>query len=243
MSQDLVYIGKDLEAMCFAKNYHKWILSIFSKYLGGRIVEVGAGSGSFSELLLDRTPETLDLIEPSSDMFQLLKQRLQPVKAPTNINFYNATFGRVADELQASSRPDSILYVNVLEHIEDDAGELSRVYQTLGPRGRVFIFVPAFEWLLGGFDKKVGHFRRYTKPELLKKTETAGFRVLETRYVDFFGILPWWVKYRLLKSDALETGAVKLYDRMVVPVCKTLESIIRPPLGKNLLLIAEKSAS
>jgi SAM-dependent methyltransferase len=243
MSQDLVYIGKDLEAMSFAKNYHEWILSVFSKYLGGRIVEVGAGSGSFSELLLERSPESLDLVEPSADMFQLLEQRLQQVQRPTNINFHNATFVRVADELRNSRRPDSILYVNVLEHIEDDTGELQRVYQTLEPRGRLFIFVPAFEWLLGGFDKKIGHFRRYTRSELQKKTETAGFKVIESRYFDFIGVFPWWVKYRLLKSDSLQPGAVKLYDQVAVPICRVLEGLVRPPMGKNLLLIAEKNGS
>ena len=73
MNDKIVYIGKDLESMSFAKNYHRWILEIFLPFLGKRIVEVGAGSGSFSELLLSHNPKSFSLVEPSK-MFQLLKR-------------------------------------------------------------------------------------------------------------------------------------------------------------------------
>jgi SAM-dependent methyltransferase len=240
MSETVVYIGKDLEAMSFAVNYHRWILEEFRPFLGKRIVEVGAGTGSFSKLLIESEPHSLSLVEPSK-MYEYLTANIAQMKTDTTVKTYQSIFTGIADEIKQNQNPDSIIYVNVLEHIEDDEAELKAMYETLDDSGRVFIFVPAFQWLYGNFDKHVGHFRRYTKNELETKTKTAGFKILKSFYFDFAGVIPWWIKYRLLKSDGLESGAIKLYDKFVVPITKTFESFITPPFGKNLLLIAEKS--
>jgi hypothetical protein len=243
MGESVVYAGRDLEAMIFARRYHSWILDTFSHYLGTRIVEVGAGNGSFSELLINRLPESLDLVEPSSQMFRLLEQRFGKTNSKVQVHTHNCMFGQVAFDLRTRRRPDSILYVNVLEHIEDDCAELSTVFNTLDVGGRLFVFVPAFEALLGPFDKQVGHLRRYRMGDLAGKARKAGFTVVESRYFDFFGVVPWWLKYRVLKSEGLEPGVVKFYDRFVVPVAQRVERIVKPPFGKNLLLIAEKKSS
>ena len=80
MSEKHGYAGKDLEAMSFAVNYHRWILSIFEPHLGKRVVEVGAGTGSFSELLLERRLESLSLVEPSTAMHQQLCRRMEELQ-------------------------------------------------------------------------------------------------------------------------------------------------------------------
>jgi SAM-dependent methyltransferase len=239
MTEGFSYPGRDLEAMSFAENYHRWILRSFAPYLGSRIVEVGAGSGSFSSILAEREPELLVLVEPSASMFAQLTSRLAKKSAEIAITMQNSTFTKVADQIKAC-RPNSILYVNVLEHIEHDDSELVSVCQTLPSGGRVFVFVPAFPWLLGPFDRKIGHFRRYRKRELEAKCVNAGFKILKSQYFDFLGIAPWWVKYRLLQSDNLEPMGVRLYDKFVVPIAILLERVVTPPAGKNLLLIAEK---
>jgi SAM-dependent methyltransferase len=231
------YAGKDLEAMSFAVNYHRWILSIFEPYLGARVVEVGAGTGSFSELLLERRLEWLSLVEPSTAMYQQLCER---VAESQNVTTYNDVFENVAEQIRLAERPDSIIYVNVLEHIADDVHELSVINKTLDAGGRIFIFVPALRWLHGSYDRQINHFRRYTRTELEKKCVAAGFRVIASRYFDLFGVLPWWVKYKVLQSNNMEPGAVRFYDQRVVPIAKVLESTLSPPLGKNVLLIGEK---
>lgn len=236
------YAGKDLEAMAFAVNYHRWILSTFEPFLGTRIVEVGAGTGSFSELLLERRLESLSLVEPSDAMYERLCQRIKELAPSVAVKTYNDVFEEIAVEIRAQERPDSIIYVNVLEHIADDVKELKVISQTLETRGRLFIFVPALRWLYGSFDREINHFRRYTRTELEKKCFAAGLKVVSSRYFDLFGVLPWWVKYRLLRSKKLEPRAVKLYDQRLVPITRTFESWIDPPLGKNLLMIAEKPA-
>jgi SAM-dependent methyltransferase len=231
------YAGKDLEAMSFAVNYHRWILSVFEPYLGARVVEVGAGTGSFSELLLERRLESLSLVEPSTAMYQQLCER---VAESRNVTTYNDVFEDVAEQIRLAERPDSIIYVNVLEHIADDVHELSVINKTLDAGGRIFIFVPALRWLHGSYDRQINHFRRYTRTELEKKCVAAGFKVIASRYFDLFGVLPWWVKYKVLQSNNMEPGAVRFYDQRVVPIAKVLESTLSPPLGKNVLLIGEK---
>jgi SAM-dependent methyltransferase len=233
------YAGKDLEAMSFAENYHRWILDIFQPYLGSRLVEVGAGTGAFSELILERRPASLSLVEPS-EMYRILTGRLAGMKTATELKTYNSIFSRVAPEIAERQRPDSIIYVNVLEHVPEDEAELRAVSETLVSGGRVFLFVPALRWLYGSFDELVGHFRRYTKRELEEKCRRAGFRVLTSGYLDLPGVLPWWVKYCVVKSPAMEPGAVRFYDRYFIPFIKRAETLVRPPIGKNLFLVAEK---
>jgi SAM-dependent methyltransferase len=239
MTEKIAYVGKDLEAMSFAVNYHKWILDEFRPFLGKRVVEVGAGTGSFSELILQENIDSLSLVEPS-EMFESLTANVAQIKNKTQVDFYKSIFTEVATEILDEQKPDSIIYVNVLEHIENDCSELEYIHRTLNKGGRLFIFVPALMSLYGEFDRKIGHFRRYTKPEVEEKCVSAGFKILKSKYFDLAGIVPWFVKYRLLKSDSLASGAVMLYDKLAIPFVKGMEKFVNVPLGKNVLLVAEK---
>jgi len=240
MAEALAYLGRDLESMSLARNYRRWILDTFAPHLGRRVVEVGAGTGSFSELLLARGPESLTLVEPSGEMHRLLVARVGRLPTRARVRIHNDTFARVAPRLTEGERPDSVIYVNVLEHVEDDEAELRLVAEALAPGGRAFIFVPALRWLYGSFDRQVGHRRRYTRGELEAKCERAGFGVLRSAYFDAAGVLPWWLKYRVLRSEKMEPAAVRFYDSFCVPVLRRVEAVAPPPVGKNVLLVAEK---
>jgi SAM-dependent methyltransferase len=239
MNNKVEYVGKDLEAMDFAVNYHRWILELIKPFLGEHLVEVGAGTGAFSELLLETKPKTLSLVEPST-MVEDLRNNLSRKNTTTEIQIFHNIFADVAARLKSEQLPDSIIYINVLEHIEDDRAELKTVWQTLREKGRVFIFVPALPVLFSEFDRRIGHFRRYRKTEIEEKCRDAQLRIVVSRYFDVTGIVPWLLKYRLMKSTTMESGAVHLYDKLIVPVAKPLERFLPPPIGKNLLIIAEK---
>ncbi|MGI8838308.1 MAG: class I SAM-dependent methyltransferase [Pyrinomonadaceae bacterium] len=238
------YTGRELEAMAGASNYHRWIIRMFAPYLRRHIVEVGAGLASFSELILQHHKcETLSLVEPSAEMYKQLQVKAASLSDSTGglmVHTYNADFVAAAPLIMKWQLPDSIIYVNVLEHIADDDLELKTVQQTLTAGGRVFVFVPALPWLYGAFDERVGHMRRYTKRGLEEKLQQAGFKTLLSSYFDVAGIAPWWIKYCLLKSITMEPASVRFYDRFVVPAVSRLESVVRPPLGKNLIVVAEK---
>jgi len=229
------YFGRDLEAMSFAVNYHRWILREFSPFLGRKVAEVGAGAGNFTALLLECV-DTLTAFEPSANMFPLLAER---TAGHAGVRLVNGYFGAAPPVDGAPF--DSILYVNVLEHVENDAAEAAAVYRALEPGGHALIFVPALPGLYSELDRKLGHFRRYRRRPLVQLFEQAGFETVRCRYFDLAGIIPWYVAFVLLKGS-VSPGNVSLYDRLVVPVMKFLEKLVPPPVGKNLLLIARKPA-
>lgn len=233
------YVGSDLDSMDLAVNYRRWIHALFAPYVGKNIIEVGAGTGAFSHQLLQGDPESLVLIEPS-EMFDRLTAEIETSKTKTDITLFKGTFVEYLADGGASKRPDTIVYINVLEHVEDDVAELERMHAVLQDKGRICIFVPAVPWLLSDFDRMIGHFRRYSRHELTSKTKKAGFKLSFIRGFDLPGIFPWLVKYRLLRSRSMEPSMVGIYDKFCVPPIRTIEDIVHPAIGKNLIMVAEK---
>jgi SAM-dependent methyltransferase len=226
------YFGKDLEAMSIANNYHQWILAEFFPYLGRSVAEVGAGSGNFSTLLLQTNISSLTAFEPSPNMYPLLQETLSKDERARAVNGF-------FDGVHPGEHFDSVLYVNVLEHIEDDAAELANVYDALHPGGHLLIFVPALPCLFSGFDRQAGHLRRYRKKHLVGLVQRSGYAIIKARYFDITGIIPWYINFVLRKKE-FTSGGISLYDRMVVPVMRVLEGLIPPPIGKNILMVAKK---
>lgn len=227
------YFGKDLEAMSFAINYHKWILAEFDRYLGSVVAEVGAGAGSFSKLLLDTDIESLVAFEPSQNMYPMLKAS---IGEDNRVNTVNDFFCK--DDCDHSF--DSILYVNVIEHIENDLEELIGAYDAIKQNGHLLIFVPALPFLYSNLDKEVGHYRRYTKRGLANLVKQSGFNIVKAKYFDVIGIIPWYINFVLLRNS-IQGQQVALYDRLVIPIMRLVERLVTPPIGKNLLLVARKS--
>ena len=234
--KEINYFGRDLEAMSFAVNYHSWILEEFKPFLGHNVAEVGAGTGNFTSLLIKEKIEHLSAFEPSANMYSILAERFKEKKG---IEVSDRFFNEVGREYKNCF--DSIIYVNVLEHIKEDARELSTVWDSLKEGGYFLGFVPALSWLNSDLDRKLGHVRRYEKQALIKLVEQVGFEIIKVRYFDLAGILPWLVFFVWLKRP-ITGGQVSFYDKTVVPVMKRIEGLIAPPLGKNLLVVAKKQA-
>jgi predicted SAM-dependent methyltransferase len=135
---------------------------------------------------------------------------------------------------------DAALMVNVLEHIKDDKEVLELLHSVLNPNGYLLIFVPALQALYSDFDRAVGHHRRYHLKNLKEITETAGFEILKLGYFDWLGASAWWLVNVILQSKKINPKSAKLYDRIGVPVTRTIERIISPPFGKNLIMVAKK---
>lgn len=226
------YPGKELESMSFAHNYHKWIVDELRPFIGQNVVEVGAGVGDLTTILLQTNLEHLYAFEPASNLFPSLKEK---TNGQTRVSAVNEYFRPEFVE----NAIDSILYINVLEHIENDRDELSTAYQALQPGGYLLIFVPALQWLFSNVDSSFGHFRRYYKKDLLLKIEQAGFHITKARYFDLAGVLPWYINFVLLKNT-FNSAKVSIYDKLVVPPMRLFEKVLKPPIGKNLLIVARK---
>lgn len=236
-SNNFHYEGNDLEAMIGADNYYDWILSIIKPYLGTRLAEVGAGVGAFSRLLLDCKPKTLTLVEPSK-MYEQLRQNVSTNKE-TKVDVING-YIKDAQSKMIKNNVDSIIYINVMEHVKDDIGEIKSAAKLLKKGGTIVIFVPAFQSLYSEFDRSIDHYRRYTKKDLGSKLENAGMEIVSSRYIDMVGIVPWWLSFVLMKRTTLVPSLVKLYDRLFIPVIRFFETFIPVPCGKNVVVIARK---
>ncbi|BBO86925.1 class I SAM-dependent methyltransferase [Desulfosarcina ovata] len=227
------YFGRDLEAMGSAENYHHWIIDEFKPYIRGHVAEVGAGSGNISALLREYA-ERLTAFEPSDNMYPLLFRRfLHDSKVCT---IHNTLKGQ---HQQFTCALDTLIYVNVLEHIENDEKELAQIHEALKPGGHALIFVPALPFLFCNFDRQVGHFRRYLKKDLIMLSEKIGFKSIKAKYFDLAGIIPWLLFFVLLKQT-LNSRNVNYYDKHIIPITRIFEKAIAPPIGKNILFIIQK---
>jgi 2-polyprenyl-3-methyl-5-hydroxy-6-metoxy-1,4-benzoquinol methylase len=241
MDEHWKYEGRELESMWVAKNYRRWILRRLDPFLGQRIVEVGAGDGSFTELLLERKLQSLTAIEPSANMYPSLVNKLQRLDPEHKVHAIRSTLANTVLQFPGTGRPDSIVYINVLEHVEDDQAELHTAHSMLASGGRILVFVPAHEWLMSRFDRRLGHYRRYTRESLTKKFELSGLKIRFSAYFDVLGIFPWWLKYRVLQSEEMETSLVRAFDSFGVPLSRAFDSLTNFRIGKNVIVVGEKS--
>jgi SAM-dependent methyltransferase len=223
---------EDLEDL---PNYNDWIVSQFAPFLMGRTAEIGAGLGTISGRLLPSV-QSLDLIEPAPVMAAQLQEKFIHEDSVR-------VFHRTLEDWQqvvGSDKYDGIVLVNVLEHIKDDRTAASGFFRSLKPGGHLMIFVPAMPFLYSKLDYAYGHYRRYTRNALKDCVAAAGFRIEKLHFVDLAGVFPWWLLNTVMGKTSFHAPSLRIYDKYVVPVTRTCESILRPPLGKNLILIARK---
>jgi len=230
------YVGQDLEALADIPNYQSWILSHFRPYLHGRVLEIGAGIGTLSARYRDQV-DTAVLLEPAPNLIGELRSKFAGDAGVTVVD--KRLEDARADGTLRDGSFDAIVLINVLEHIDDDAAMLAHLHALLAPGGALLLFVPALQWLFGSLDTLVGHRRRYVKPQIRSLVEQAGFAVRDLRYFDALGVLPWYVTGRVIKAKLFNERAARIYDAVGVPVGSFAEKLAAPPIGKNLLCIAQ----
>jgi SAM-dependent methyltransferase len=232
-ASELKYDGHDLEALFELKNYQKWIAESFAPYLTGFVTEFGAGIGAMSQWLVPMADHT-DLVEPSANLIGPLEKRFE---GDRRVRVINKSLQDYVNEQDRQSL-DAAVMVNLLEHIEEDTTALSSLKALLKPAGHLLVFVPAMPALYSKLDRIVGHHRRYSRNQLLSVATKAGYEVLTLHYFDCLGIIPWWLVNTIAGKTSFDPRLSQLYDRIGVPITRSLERVVAPPLGKNLLLVA-----
>jgi SAM-dependent methyltransferase len=211
-----------------AANYASWVCELVAPHLGPTVLEVGAGRGSITARLAARGHRVV-ACEPDRDCVTGLRARFAD---DPRVEVLAGGIGAAAGRLV-----DAVVFVNVLEHIEDDVGALRDAYDLLAPGGHVVVYAPAFPALYSEFDRRIGHHRRYRISTLATALARAGFDVPEARYVNAPGALAWWLVARTLGRNPTSRGLSGAYDRLVVPLVRRVEARVDPPFGQSVLAV------
>ncbi len=229
------YSGNELETFALAKNWRKYWMGMVRGFLGSEVLEVGAGIGTITAGL--RKPEMKWVaLEPDNEMFQVLEKEFQ------NVDSGVAVFGKTLSEYSGIQKFDSVLYFDVLEHIEHDSREVELACSKLNPNGYLIILVPAHQSLFSPFDTEIGHFRRYDRDSLCLLKPKNMNQVL-SRYLDSGGYFLSWANSKFLAQSAPTTTQIRFWDSLVIPVSRLVDRLLGFRFGKSLLIVWQISPS
>jgi SAM-dependent methyltransferase len=223
---------ESLDRMAAADNYNAWLLERAQPFIGSRVLDFGAGIGTFTEALASRAE--IVAIEPDSQLARGLRERFAGNERAAVVEADAAWLAE--DSSQGAF--DTVLCLNVLEHIRDDALVLRGFHDCLAPGGHLLLLVPAHARLYGEIDRSVGHERRYSRGPLCGLLEQEGLEPVDIRYVNPLGAVGWLVASRLLRRDQVPAGPLRAYDRLV-PVLRGLDRL-RLPFGLSLWAVGRR---
>ena len=224
------YIGNELELFANARNWKAYWGGSIRPYVKGRVLDVGAGIGSNIPVLHNQRLASWLALEPDRQLADQIQSRIAKGELPAICEVQSSTIR----DLDRSRLFDTILYVDVLEHIEDDRGELERAAERLDFDGALIVLSPAHQRLFSAFDKAIGHFRRYNATSL----RSVAPRCLELErmfYLDSVGIVASLGNKMLLHSPQPTDGQIELWDKLIVPLSRIMDPLTGYTLGKTII--------
>ena len=230
MSKDIVG-SETLDVMKEAKNYNSWLLSLIKPYLGKNILEAGAGTGNFSNNL--QKYGELTLVDYDNDYVKKLQKK-----------GFNAGFGDLEKGkffFSKNTKFDSIVNLNVLEHIDDDNKVLRNFYSLLEDGGHLILLTPAHQFAYSKIDKNLGHFRRYEIEDLSEKLQNVGFNIIQSRYLNILGLFGWFVSGKVLRNSQIKLNQVGIFELISRPIL-FFEKLISFDFGLSVFFIAKKTS-
>jgi SAM-dependent methyltransferase len=228
------YAADDLETMSEAKRYQEHVFQLLRPFIGRSVLEVGCGIGTTS-LRLAEIAERLVCIEPNLNCVARARAALDGNPRIT----LHITHLEDCDRAEmTAARFDTIVCVNVLEHIEDDVKALTLFRELVAEaRGQVLIFVPAVQAAYGPLDAALGHHRRYSKRTLRRAFDAAGLDLVTLRYTNPIGLLGWMYNAHVTGAAAHTVGQVRLFESLVAPWALPIDRLIAPPIGQSLFAV------
>ncbi|HTE26581.1 class I SAM-dependent methyltransferase [Flavitalea sp.] len=235
--QEINYIGNELELFQHASVWKNYYGKLIRPYLKGNVLEVGAGIGSTTSSLCDGSQKEWLCVEPDPLLFDKLEQKVIAGELPACCKAIKGT----TSDLPVKSRFDAIMYIDVIEHIENDAAELEQAYKLLADGGHLIVLVPAHQYLYNEFDKAIGHYRRYNKA-MLKKAAPLALGLEKIRYLDSCGLFASLSNKYFLKQQYPTIKQIKFWNNVIVPVSKLTDIIFNYSLGKTVVAIWKKQS-
>lgn len=232
--------GETLEAFAAAKRFNRWMFDAIKIHCSGKILEIGSGIGNLSVYLLEKA-ESLTVSDMNKNYCSVLEQRLGHNKHVQGI--YQVDLSVIDFEQRYApllGKFDTVVALNVIEHIKDDGAAVRNCKKLLNENGRIVILVPAFQWLYNSLDSELKHFRRYTKKTLSMLLTGEGYTINTSRYFNIPGIPGWWISGTLLRRKIISRSQLSVYNSLV-PLFRLLDKITSRIAGLSLIMIAEKN--
>lgn len=227
------YVGTELDLFATARNWKAYWSGQIAPHIGGRVLDVGAGLGATAALFAGHTGVAeWTCLERDRRFVADLAAKVSRGDLPLHTG---VRAGTTAD-IRAQERFDAILYIDVLEHIPDDRGELARAARLLAPGAKLIVLSPAHQWLFSPFDRHVGHERRYARSRLAALAP-AGLRPVSLRYLDCVGLAASFANRCLLRQDLPGRSQIRVWDRLMVPISRRLDPLLGFHAGKSVLAV------
>ncbi|HEY0552541.1 MAG TPA: class I SAM-dependent methyltransferase [Verrucomicrobiae bacterium] len=230
------YVGGELELFAHAHHWKRYWISKLRPFIRGAVLEAGAGIGTNTAILRDGTESRWVCLEPDPRLAAELKQKISNSPACRSSEILTGTI----DSLPERDSFDTILYIDVLEHIPDDRREIQRAACRLRPNGRLIVLSPAHGWLYSPFDKAIGHCRRYTA-RALRHLTPHNLRVEKSFYLDSVGLLASATNRVLLRQSMPKPGQLRVWDNFMVPCSRWLDPLTAHRVGKSVVCVWERS--
>lgn len=225
------YEGAELDLFEHAVNWKRYWSARIMPYVQGDVLEVGAGIGANTGLFSSLPFRSWTCLEPDASL-------LARIQLPGGARY--STHTGTTSSLGTAQRFDTILYIDVLEHIEGDAEELNRAARHLSPGGRLIVLSPAWPFLYSPFDAAIGHFRRYTRASLRAAASETLLSETALFYLDSAGLLASAANRLLLRSAMPTLNQILLWDRRLIPVSRRIDGLFGGHLGKTVIGVWEK---
>ncbi len=230
------YVGDELETFEKAKNWKKYYTSFVKPYLKGDVLDVGAGIGGTTVILCDGSQKSWVCLEPDAEQSEQIHKKIDNGELPTYCESVTGTIDDISDKVF-----DTVLYVDVVEHIEDDVAEIKKAVEHLKVGGYLILVLPAKSSLYSPFDKAVGHFRRYDKKSL-RNIIPSNITEKKLIYLDLVGVLLSWSNKHFLKQRYPTEKQILFWDKYLIKVSKVLDKISRYSTGKELIGVWQKTS-
>lgn len=229
------YVGEELDLFARATSWKAYVAHQIAPYLGRDVLEVGAGFGGTTRRLCRGVHRRWICLEPDEALAARLHESIANAELPDCCESVVGTL----DAIPVDASFDTVLYIDVLEHIQDDAAELERATERLRDGGRLVVMSPAHPWLFTPFDRALGHYRRYTK-RALRALTPSGTKLERLAYLDSVGLFASLGNRLILQSAMPTASQIAIWDKLMVRLSRCVDPLLAYTCGKSLLSVWRK---
>ena len=234
--RELPYIGIELEVFARATNWKRYYGKKIDPFIGKTVLEVGAGLGEAVLHLGTNACQNWLCLEPDSKFCDTIQAKISSGELPAICSIYQ---GKTESLQKEGCLFDTILYIDVLEHVEDDRSELKRAFNLLEDHGVLIILVPAHTFLFSPFDDHIGHYRRYNKKRI-KQVCPVELKIERLEYLDSIGMIASMANRLLLRNRLPTLRQITLWDKIMIPISRIIDPLFFNHIGKSLLAVIRK---